>query len=171
MRSSRYEPISSQSCFWWLYIASPSLAAKNIISLIWVLTIWSCPRVESSLVLLDEEVSLTTVFSWQNYVSLCPASFCTAGGNLLITPGISWLPTFEFQSPMMKRISSWGVSSRRSCRSSYDHSTLASSVLLFGAYTWITVIHLLAVLHFHILFILWKITKLVSLNQKTSTKT
>ena len=43
--------VSSWSCFCWLYRASPSLAA-NIINLILVLTIWWCPCVESSLVLL-----------------------------------------------------------------------------------------------------------------------
>ena len=48
--------VSSQSCFCWLYSVSPSLAAKNIISLISVLTIWWCPCVESSLVLLEEGV-------------------------------------------------------------------------------------------------------------------
>ena len=47
---------SSQSCFCWLYRASPSLAAKNIVSLISVLTIWWCPCVESSLVMLEEGV-------------------------------------------------------------------------------------------------------------------
>ena len=45
--------VSSWSCFCWLYRTSPSLAAKNIISLISVLTIWWCPYVESSLVLLE----------------------------------------------------------------------------------------------------------------------
>ena len=34
--------VSSWSCFCWLYRASPSLAAKNIINLISVLTIWWC---------------------------------------------------------------------------------------------------------------------------------
>ena len=48
--------VSSWSCFCWLYRASPSLAAKNIINLILVLTIWWCPCVESSLVLLEEDV-------------------------------------------------------------------------------------------------------------------
>ena len=48
--------VSSWSCFCWLYRASPSLAAKNIIDLILVLTIWWCPCVESSLVLLEEGV-------------------------------------------------------------------------------------------------------------------
>ena len=31
-------------------------------------------------------------------VSLCPVSFCTPRPNLPVTPGISWLPTFAFQS-------------------------------------------------------------------------
>ena len=48
--------VSSRSCFCWLYRASPSLAANNIINLISVLTIWLCPCVESSLVLLEEGV-------------------------------------------------------------------------------------------------------------------
>ena len=38
-------------------------------------------------------------------VHLCPASFCIPRPNLPVTPGISWLPTFAFQSPMMKRTS------------------------------------------------------------------
>ena len=38
----------------------------------------------------------------QNSVSLCPVSVCTPRPNLPITPGISWLPTFAFQYPMMK---------------------------------------------------------------------
>ena len=46
--------------------------------------------------------------------------------NLPVTPGVSWLPTFASQSPIMKRTSFLGVSSRRSCRSSQNHSTSAS---------------------------------------------
>ena len=60
--------------------------------------------------------AMTSAFSWQNSVSLCPASFCTPRPNLPVTPGIYWLPTFAFQSPMMKRTSFFGISSRRSCR-------------------------------------------------------
>ena len=37
--------VSSQSCFCWLWRAFSSLAAKNVISLISVLTIWWCPWV------------------------------------------------------------------------------------------------------------------------------
>ena len=42
--------------------ASPSLAAKNIIHLISVLTIWWCPCVESSLVLLKEAICYDQCF-------------------------------------------------------------------------------------------------------------
>ena len=48
--------VSSRSCFCWVYRASACLAAKNIINLISVLTIWLCPCGESSLVLLEEGV-------------------------------------------------------------------------------------------------------------------
>ena len=50
---------------------------------------------------------------WKNAINLCPASFCTSRPNLPVIPGISWFPTFAFQSPMMKRTSVFfGVSSR-----------------------------------------------------------
>ena len=55
---------------------------------------------------------MTSAFSWQNSVSLCPASFCTPRLNLPVTPHISWLPTFAFQSPIMKR-TSFGVLFRK----------------------------------------------------------
>ena len=89
--------VSSRSCFCWLYRASPSLAAKNIINLISVLTIWWCPCVESSLVSLEEGVCYDHAFSWQNSISLCPASFRIPRPNLPVTPGVSrrrqWHPT------------------------------------------------------------------------------
>ena len=105
--------VSSLSCFCWLYRASPSLATKNIINLISVLTIWWCPCVESSLVLLEEGVCYDQCIFWQNSISLCPASFRIPRPNFPVTPGVSWLPTFAFQSPIMKRTSFSGVSSRR----------------------------------------------------------
>ena len=42
-------------------------------------------------------------------VSLCSASFCTPRPNLSVTPHISWLPTFAFQSPTMNKTSFFGV--------------------------------------------------------------
>ena len=97
--------VSFQSCFCWLYRASLSLAAKNIISLIMVLIIWWCPCVESSLCCWKRVFAMTSAFSWQNAISLCPASFRIPRPNLPVTPGVSWLPAFAFQSPIMKRTS------------------------------------------------------------------
>ena len=107
--------VSSWSCFCWLYRFSPSLAVKNIISLISVLTIWWCPSVESSLVLLEEGVCYDQCVL---LAELYSASFCTPRPNLPVTSGVSWLPTFAFQSPIMKKTSFLVVGSRRSCRKS-----------------------------------------------------
>ena len=86
--------VSSWSYFWWLYRTFPSMTAKNIINLISILTIWWCPYVESSLCCWKWVFAMTSVFSWQISISLCPASFCTTRPKLPVTPGISWLPTF-----------------------------------------------------------------------------
>ena len=45
---------------------------------------------------------MTRAVSWQNSIILCPASFCSPRPNLPVTPGVSSLPTFAFQSPIMK---------------------------------------------------------------------
>ena len=127
--------VSSWSCFCWLYRASPSLAAKNIFNLILLLAIWWCPCAESSLVLMEEGVCNDQCILLGKLYR--PASFYTPRPNLPVTPGVSWLPTFAFQSPIMKRTSFWGFSSRRSCRSSQNCSASASSALLVGAQTWI----------------------------------
>ena len=62
---------------------------------------------------------MTSVFSWQNSVSLCLASFCTPRPNLPLIPVFSYFPTFAFQSPIMKRTSFFGVSFGVSFRMSY----------------------------------------------------
>ena len=59
-------PFSRESCFCWLYRASPSLAAKNIINLILVLSIWWCLCVDSPPVLLEKGFAMIIAFSWQN---------------------------------------------------------------------------------------------------------
>ena len=58
-----WAPVSSRSCFCWLYRASPSLAAKNIINLISVLTIYWCLCVESSCVVVGRGCLLWPVYS------------------------------------------------------------------------------------------------------------
>ena len=60
--------------------------------------------------------AMTSAFSWQNSMRLCPASFCIPRPNLPVTSGVSWLPTFAFQSPVRKMTSFLCVSSKRSCR-------------------------------------------------------
>ena len=50
---------------------------------------------------------MTSAFSWQNSISFHPASFRIPRSNLPVTPGVSWLPTFAFQPPIMKRTSFW----------------------------------------------------------------
>ena len=52
---------------------------------------------------------MTSAFSWQNSISLCPASFYTPLPNLPVTPGISLLPNFAIQSTIMKKTPFWGV--------------------------------------------------------------
>ena len=55
--------------------------------------------------------AMTSAFSWQNSISLCAASFRIPRPNMPVTPGVSWLATFAFQSSIMKRTSFLGVSS------------------------------------------------------------
>ena len=76
--------VSSWSCFCWLYRASPSLAAKNIISLISVLTIWWCPCVESSLVLLEEGVCYWDFFGRNDAKAETPVLWLPHGKSWLI---------------------------------------------------------------------------------------
>ena len=57
--------------------------------------------------------TMTCVFSWQNSVSFCPASFCTSRPNLPVNLGISWLLLLHSDLLWWKRTSLFGVSSRR----------------------------------------------------------
>ena len=50
-------------------------------------------------------LAMTSISSWQNSLSFCPASSCTSRSNLPVILGGPWLPTFAFQSTMMKRTS------------------------------------------------------------------
>ena len=54
--------------------------------------------------------AMTSVFSLQNSISLCPALFCTPRPSLSVIPGIAWLLTFSFQPAMMKKTSFLTVS-------------------------------------------------------------
>ena len=57
--------------------------------------------------LLEEGVCYDQCLFLQNSISLGPASFHIPKPNLPVPPGVSGLPTFAFQSPIMKRTSNW----------------------------------------------------------------
>ena len=72
--------VSLRSCFCWLYRASSFSAAKNIISLILVLTIWWYHL----LCCWKRVFAMSSVFSWQNAISLCLFHFVLQGQTCLL---------------------------------------------------------------------------------------
>ena len=131
--------VSCQYYFCCLYRASPFSASNNIINLILVSTIWWCPCVESFLCCSKRVFAMASAFSWQNSLSLCPASLCTPR-QIFLLPQVFLDFYFCIPVPCNEKDVFFGVSSKRSCRSSYNCSASASSALLVGAQTWITVI-------------------------------
>ena len=126
--------VSSQSCFCWQYRASPSLATKSIINLISVLTIWWCPCVESSLVLLgeglcyDQCVLLAKLYqSLLCFIPYSKAKFACYSRCFLTSYFCIPVPYNEKDIFFFL-----GVSSKSSYRSSYNRSTSASSALQVG---------------------------------------
>ena len=132
--------VSSQSCFCWLYRFS---------------SIFGCKEYNQSDFGIDHLV-----------MSVCRIFSCVVGRRCLLRPVPSLDKTlltfallhFVLQSqtcllarylftsyfcisiPIMKGHLFWGVNSRKSCRSLYNCSTSASSALVVGTQTWITVI-------------------------------
>ena len=110
--------VSSQSCFCWLYRASSSLAAMNIINLISVLTIWWCPCVEFSPVLLEECVCYDQcIFLVKLYLSL-PCFILHSKAKFACFPRCFFTSYFCIPVPLMKWSSFLVVSSKGYCRSS-----------------------------------------------------
>ena len=87
---------------------------------------------------------LTSVFSWQISGSLHPASFCTIRTNLPVTPGISWLPIFAFQSSMWLSNIPLCV-----CIYIYTHTHTHTPLLLYLFIYWWTLacFHVLAIVN------------------------
>ena len=74
---------------------------------------------------------MTSAFSWQNSLAIVLLHFVLHCQTcLLLQVFLDFY--FCFQSPVMKRTYFLGVSSRRSCRSSQNYSTSASSALFTG---------------------------------------
>ena len=120
--------VSSQPCFCWLYRASLSLAAKNISIRFSVdHLVMSMCRVFSCVV--GWGCLLWPVHSLGKLYSPLPCFILYSKAKFACYPGVSWLPTCAFQSPLMKRTSFLGVSFKRSWRSSLNSSTSASALL------------------------------------------
>ena len=57
-------------------------------------------------------LAITSMFSWQNSISLCPVSFCTPSPNFPVTPGVSFLLFTKLllhSSPYNEKDIFWGV--------------------------------------------------------------
>ena len=121
--------VSSQSFFCRLYRASP----------------FGCKEYSQSDFCIDHlMMSMCRVFSWVVGRGCLLWPVCSLGKtllafgllhsvltprpNLTVIPRISWLPIFAFQSPMMKRTSIFGVSSRRVFTEPFNFSFFSISV-------------------------------------------
>ena len=127
--------VSSWSCFCWLYRASPSSVAENVVSLIWVLTIWWCPCEELSLALSEKGVCYAQCVILTRLTYPLPCFILYPKFKLACYSRYLLTSYFCIPVPYDEK---WHfvvvVSSRRSCRSPENCSTSASSVLL-----WITI--------------------------------
>ena len=113
-----WSTVSPRFRFCWLYTTSPCLAAKNIISLILVLSIYWCPCVESSVVLFEEGVCYDPLFSCKTLLAFALLHFVLQGQIcLLLQISLDFL-LLHSRAIFWKGHLFFGVSSRRSCRSS-----------------------------------------------------
>ena len=127
-------------CFYWLHRDFLSFAENYTINLISVLTIWWCPYVESSLVLLEKGVCYEQCIL---LAKLCwPLSWFTlySKAKSACYSRYLWLPIFVFQSPVMKKTSFFGSVLEGSVGLHKTVPNTASSALVFGAQIWIIVI-------------------------------
>ena len=131
--------VHSWSCFCWLYRASPSLAGKNTINLILILTIWSWPCIEYFLVLLEESVCYDQwallaklYYSLPCFILYSKAKFACYSRCFLTS--YFCIPVPYNEKDIFFCVC---VSSKMFCRSSKNHSMSASSTLL----VWQNIVH------------------------------
>ena len=123
--------VSSRSCFCWLYRAFPSLAAKNIIHLVSVLTVWWWPCGESSLGCLEKGGPIC-----ETPLALALHHFVLQGQSCLLF--LVFLNFFLLHfNPLWSKgqlfVYLFGISSTRCCRSLQTHSISASLASVVGA--------------------------------------
>ena len=112
--------VSSKSCFSWLYRASPSSAAKNIINLISVFTIWWCPHAELSHMFLEESVCYDQCVLLTKLLAFVLLHFVLQDKTcLLLQISLDFL-LLHSPLPYDEKDIFFGVGSRRSCRSSQN---------------------------------------------------
>ena len=104
-----------------------------------VLTIQGCPCVESSLVLLEEGVCYDQCVLLAELCQPLPCFILYSKAKFACYSRCFLTSYFCIPVSYNKKDIFWGVSSKRSCKSSYNHSISASSGLLIGEQTWITV--------------------------------
>ena len=106
--------VSSWSCFCWLYRASPSLAANNIMSDFSVdhLEMAICKVVSCCV---GQGYLLWPMNSLGKTLLAFPPLHFVLQAQTSLTPGISWEPTLHF-SPLWWKVYLLGVNPRRSCR-------------------------------------------------------
>ena len=83
---------------------------------------------------------MTSAFSWQNTISLCPDSFRIPRPYLPVTPGVFLTSYFCIPVPYNEKDIFWGCQFLKVLQVFMNRSTSASSALLVGVQTWITVI-------------------------------
>ena len=89
--------------FCWLYRVSPSWSAKNITNLILVLTTWWCPHIVISWVVGKWYLLWLVCSLKKTLLAFALLLYFVLRPNLPVILCLSWLPTFAFKSPMMKR--------------------------------------------------------------------
>ena len=83
---------------------------------------------------------MTSAFSWQNSISLCPATFCTPRPNFACYSRCFLTSYFCIPVPYNEKGIFWECYFQKVLQIFIEPFTSASSALLFGAQTWITVI-------------------------------
>ena len=111
-----------------------------MINLIMVLTIWWCPCVQSSLVLLEEGVCYDQCVLLAKLLAFALLRLVPQSQPcLLLQISLDFLLLHSSPLWCKGHLFFFGVSSRRSCRFSQNCSTSASLALVVGAQTWISV--------------------------------
>ena len=136
--------VSSWSCFCWLYRASPSLAAKNTRSdfsidhlVMSVCRVFSCVVGRGCLLWPVCSLGKTLLaFALLHFVlqrQICLLIQVSLDFLILYSNPLWWKGLFCVLCFVLFCFVSFGVSSKRCCRSSQNQSTSASSVFLAGA--------------------------------------